>query len=187
MELCGVKVSAETLKGKSIRKLATLVDLALEVAFLIEEILEPEVCLVHVLPGIRGRLFVCAGGDVGGSIEGLEACEKGASAYVECGWVCICIRRRDEVLKVFYGWIRVGHGGRQEAGRAGITASPRRFQFGYPLTGIDRIINHTSHVAFPTATHSFSPQYLHRCSVPAPGRSLPWKPAATHLKTTPSS
>lgn len=86
-------------------------------ALLIEEILQTEVRLVHVLPGIRGRLFVRAGGDVGGSVEGLETCEEGAGAYVECGWVSICMRRRDEVLKVFYGWVRVGHGGRQGAGR----------------------------------------------------------------------
>jgi hypothetical protein len=89
------------------------------VALFIEEILQTEVRLVHVLPGIRGRLFVCAGGDVGGSVEGLEACEEGTSAYVEGGWVSICMRRRDEVLKVFYGWVRVGHGGRQGAGRGG--------------------------------------------------------------------
>ena len=57
--------------GKNIRELATLVDLALEVAFLVEEVLEAEVCLVHVLPGICGGLLVGAGGDIGGPVEGL--------------------------------------------------------------------------------------------------------------------
>lgn len=94
-----------------IRKLAALVDLALEVAFLIEEILETEVCLVHVLACICGSLFVCTGGGVGGPVEGLETSEEGAGAYVECSWVCICMRWGDKVLKVFYGGIRVGHGG----------------------------------------------------------------------------
>lgn len=90
---------------EDIRKLATLVDLALEVAFLVEEILETEVCLVHVLAGICGSLFVCAGSGVGGSVEVLETDEESAGAYVECSGVCICIRWRDEVLKVFYGGI----------------------------------------------------------------------------------
>lgn len=71
MELCGVEARAGKRERKDIRELTTLVDLALEVTFLIEEILETEVCLVHVLPGIGGRLFVGAGGDVGGSVEGL--------------------------------------------------------------------------------------------------------------------
>lgn len=74
MELRGVKAKALTWKGEGIRKLATLVDLALEMAFLIKEILETEMGLVHVLPGIRGCLLVCAGGGVGGSVEGLETC-----------------------------------------------------------------------------------------------------------------
>ena len=40
-------------------------------AFLIEQILEIEVGLVHLLPGSGGLLFARPGGGIGSSVEGL--------------------------------------------------------------------------------------------------------------------
>jgi hypothetical protein len=64
------------------RKLATLVDLPLEVTLFVEEILKTEMSLVHVLPCFGGRLFVGAGGGIGVPVQGLETSEECAGAYV---------------------------------------------------------------------------------------------------------
>jgi hypothetical protein len=53
------------------------------VAFLIEQVLETEVCLVHVMAGICGCEFVGARGMVCLAVESLEAGEQGLSADVE--------------------------------------------------------------------------------------------------------
>ena len=56
---------------QSVRELAAFLDLALEVAFLVEEVLETKVGLVHVMPGIRCDLFMGTSGGVGFAVEGL--------------------------------------------------------------------------------------------------------------------
>jgi len=56
----------------------TFLDLALEVAFLVQKILETEVGLVHVLSGIDSILFVGAGGGIGIAVEGFQTSEEGA-------------------------------------------------------------------------------------------------------------
>lgn len=71
------------------RKLTAFLDLALQMAFLVEEILETEVGLVHVMSGIGSNLFVGASGGIGIAIEGLETGEEGACADVDRGWVVV--------------------------------------------------------------------------------------------------
>jgi hypothetical protein len=50
--------------------LTAFLDLALEVTFLVQEVLETEVGLVHVVSGIGCNLFVGAGGGIGIAVEG---------------------------------------------------------------------------------------------------------------------
>jgi hypothetical protein len=70
------------------RKLTAFLDLTLEMAFLVEKILETEVGLVHVVSGIGGSLFMGAGGGVGIAIEGFQTGKEGACADVDgCGVV----------------------------------------------------------------------------------------------------
>jgi hypothetical protein len=71
------------------RKLTAFLDLSLQMAFLIEKILETEVGLVHVVSGVGSNLFVGASGSIGIAIEGLETGEEGACADVYRGWVVI--------------------------------------------------------------------------------------------------
>lgn len=53
------------------RELAALLDLALKVAFLVEEVLKTKVGLVHVLSGICGDLLVGTSGSVCLAVEDL--------------------------------------------------------------------------------------------------------------------
>jgi hypothetical protein len=52
------------------RKLTAFLDLALQMAFFVEKILETEVGLVHVVSGIGCDLFMGASGGIGIAIEG---------------------------------------------------------------------------------------------------------------------
>jgi hypothetical protein len=52
-------------------ELAAFLDLALKVAFLVEEVLETKVGLVHVMSGIGCDLFMGASGGIGFAVEGL--------------------------------------------------------------------------------------------------------------------
>jgi hypothetical protein len=62
------------------RELAAFLDLALEMAFFVEKVLEAEVGLIHVVSGIGGDLLMSARGGVGIAIEGFQAGEEGACA-----------------------------------------------------------------------------------------------------------
>ena len=66
-----------------VRKLTAFLDLALEVTFLVQKILETEVGLVHVLSGIGSNLFVGAGGGIGIAVEGFQTSEEGACADMD--------------------------------------------------------------------------------------------------------
>jgi hypothetical protein len=69
-----------------VRKLTAFLDLALEMAFLVQKILETEVGLVHVLSGIGSNLFVSAGGGIGIAVEGFQTSKKSACADMDrCG------------------------------------------------------------------------------------------------------
>ena len=66
-----------------VRKLTAFLDLALEVTFLVQKILETEVGLVHVLSGIGSNLFVGAGGGIGIAVEGFQTSEEGTCADMD--------------------------------------------------------------------------------------------------------
>ena len=58
--------------------------------FLVQEVLETEVGLIHLMAGVGGCLLVGPCGGIGGAVEGFEAGEEGGGADVEGGegvWV----------------------------------------------------------------------------------------------------
>ena len=67
--------------------------------FLVEEVLEAEVGLVHLLARVGGGLLVRAGGMIGGAVEGLEAGEEGASADADGCGVMVEVGGGDEVAE----------------------------------------------------------------------------------------
>lgn len=70
------------------RKLTAFFDLALEMTFLIQKVLETKVGLVHVVSGIGSNLFVGPGSGVGIAVEGFQTSEERACADVDgCGVV----------------------------------------------------------------------------------------------------
>lgn len=72
-----------TIYERDARKLAALVDLTLEMAFLIEKVLETEVGLVHVVSGVSSDLFTSASCGVGIAVESFQTGEKCTRADVD--------------------------------------------------------------------------------------------------------
>ena len=91
-------------KSRCIRELSALFNLALKMSFLVEKVLETEICLVHIVSCISSLLFVVAGGCVGGTVECLEASEERASTDMDDLRVLINMRLGHNVLEaVDYG------------------------------------------------------------------------------------
>jgi hypothetical protein len=85
--------------ARDARKLAALVNLTLEMAFLIEEILETEVGLVHVVSSVSGDLFAGASCGIGIAVESFEASEKCAGTNVNSGGIISWERLGCELTK----------------------------------------------------------------------------------------
>jgi hypothetical protein len=69
------------------RKLAAFLYLALEMTFFIQEILETEVGLVHVVSCVGRDLLVSASGGIGVSIESFQAGEESTGANMNRSWI----------------------------------------------------------------------------------------------------
>lgn len=65
-----------------VRELSTFLDLTFQVSFLVLQVLETQVGLVHFMASVGGGLLVVACGAVGRTVERFEAGEECACAYV---------------------------------------------------------------------------------------------------------
>ena len=90
---------AEADRSGHARELAALLDLPLEVALLIQQVLQPEVGVVHLLARVGRGLLLRAGCAIGGAVEGLEAGEEGAGADADGGGVVVEVGGGDEVAE----------------------------------------------------------------------------------------
>lgn len=93
-----------------VRELTAFFNLALEVPFLIQQVLETQVRLVHLVARVGGRLLVCACGGVGRAVERLEACKEGAGADMDGGLVIGSDAGVGEVAEVVEDMVGGGRG-----------------------------------------------------------------------------
>lgn len=93
---------------RNVRKLTTFFDLAFEMAFFIEQVLETKMRLVHLLPCVCCCLLVSAGGCIGMTVERLEACDESCGLDADCCLIYISIFWVDELPELVDGRVVVG-------------------------------------------------------------------------------
>lgn len=108
-----------------IRELSTFLNLTLEVSFLVLQVLETQVGLIHFVASIGGGLLVGTCGTIGCSVERFEAGEEGAGAYAEGGVVLVVWCVSDELSEVVEGVVRTGWESVQVVGHWDWTESRR--------------------------------------------------------------
>lgn len=79
----------------------------------VEQILQAEVSLVHLMSGVGSRLLVCASGCIGGAIERLQTGEEGARTEMNRVGIVVEVGGGDEVAKVVDDGVG---GGREDNG-----------------------------------------------------------------------
>ena len=97
-----------TKKETHLPKLSTFLYLPLQVPFLILQVLQPEVRVVHLRPGLRTRLLPDPRRSIRSTIQRFEACKEGRGPYLDYSWIDVEVGGLDERVEVLDDrvWIR---------------------------------------------------------------------------------